>query len=121
MTEAEQLSAFEGLRRYYEAAERHFRARLSVGVAGAPPPPYAPHQQLRLALPERYRERARLELDGRRSVTVMPGKYRVKLGTEYSILATPARSSAGASAAWVRPSRIPLNDENPDASRPVTT
>ena len=72
VTEAEQLSAFEGLRRYYEAAERHFRARLSVGVAGAPPPPYAPHQQLRLALPERDRERARLELGGRRSIAVMP-------------------------------------------------
>jgi hypothetical protein len=72
VTEPEQLTAFEGLRRYYEAAERHFRARLSVGVAGAPPPPYAPHQQLRLVLPERDRERARLELAGRRAVALMP-------------------------------------------------
>ena len=29
-------------------SRRHFRARLAVGVAGEPPPAYAPHQQLRL-------------------------------------------------------------------------
>jgi hypothetical protein len=28
---------FEGLRRYYEAAERHFGGRLTVGVAGGTP------------------------------------------------------------------------------------
>jgi hypothetical protein len=63
---------FEGLRRYYEAAGRHFRARRTVGVVGAAPPAYAPHQKLRLSLPERDREGALRELGGRRSVAVMP-------------------------------------------------
>jgi hypothetical protein len=36
------------------------------------PPAYAPHQHLRLVLPERERERAHRELGGRRSVAVMP-------------------------------------------------
>lgn len=63
---------FDGLRRYYEAARRHFRARVAVGVAGEPPPSYAPHQQLRLVLPEGARERARSELAGRTSIAVMP-------------------------------------------------
>ena len=63
---------FEGLRRYYEAAGKHFRGRLAVGVAGQAPPDYAPHQQLRLELPEHEREAARTELDGRRSIAVMP-------------------------------------------------
>ena len=63
---------FEGLRRYYEAAGKHFRGRRAVGVAGRAPPDYAPHQQLRLELPEREREAARTELDGRRSIAVMP-------------------------------------------------
>ena len=63
---------FEGLRRYYEAAGKHFRGRRAVGVAGHAPPGYAPHQQLRLELPEHAREAARRELDGRRSIAVMP-------------------------------------------------
>ncbi len=63
---------FEGLRRYYEAAGKHFRGRRTVGVAGKPPPDYAPHQQLRLELPERERDDARRELDGRRAIAVMP-------------------------------------------------
>ena len=63
---------FEGLRRYYEAAERHFRGRRTVGVAGQTPPPYAPHQKLRLSLPVREREGALRELEGQRSVAVMP-------------------------------------------------
>jgi hypothetical protein len=63
---------FEGLRRYYEAAGRHFRGRRTVGVAGRTPPAYAPHQKLRLVLPERERERALGELRGRRSIAVMP-------------------------------------------------
>ena len=33
-------------------ARRHFRARVAVGVAGREPPAYAPHQELRLVLPE---------------------------------------------------------------------
>ena len=63
---------FEGLQRYYEASRRHFRGRLSVGVAGEPPPAYAPHQQLRLVLPERERAAARQEFAARRSIAVMP-------------------------------------------------
>jgi hypothetical protein len=63
---------FEGLRRYYEASRRHFRGRLSVGVAGELPPAYAPHQQLRLVLPERERAAARKEFEARRSIAVMP-------------------------------------------------
>ena len=62
---------FEGLRRYYEAAGRHFRGRLTVGVAGRTPPAYVPHQHLRLVVPERERERALIELGGRHSVAVM--------------------------------------------------
>jgi len=63
---------FEGLRRYYEASGRHFRARRSVGIAGRPPPPYQPHQRLRLELPEDERARAREALGHRRSIAVMP-------------------------------------------------
>jgi hypothetical protein len=63
---------FEGLRRYYEASRRHFRARLAVGVAGQSPPDYVPHQKLRLALPEPDRARARQEVRGRRIIAVMP-------------------------------------------------
>ena len=63
---------FEGLRRYYEAARRHFRGRLSEGVIGVPPPPYAPHQELRLDLPHETREQATRELGGRPTIAVMP-------------------------------------------------
>ncbi len=63
---------YEGLRRYYDAARRHFRARVSVGVAGQSPPTYRPHQNLRLVLPEAERVRARGELAGRRTIAVMP-------------------------------------------------
>jgi hypothetical protein len=47
---------FEGMRRYYQAAHRHFRARVHHGTAGAEPPAYRPHGQLRLDLPTK-RER----------------------------------------------------------------
>ena len=63
---------FEGLRRYFEASRRHFRARVALGVAGQPPPAYAPHQQLRLALPAAERAGAEAELGGRRTIAVMP-------------------------------------------------
>jgi hypothetical protein len=63
---------FEGLRRYFDASTRHFRARITVGVAGQPPPAYAPHQLLRLMLPEEERARATGELRGRTSIAVMP-------------------------------------------------
>ena len=63
---------FEGLQRYYRAARRHFRGRLSEGIAGVPPPAYEPHQALRLALPDAERERAAGELEGRPTIAVMP-------------------------------------------------
>ena len=63
---------FEGLVRYYEAAQRHFRARISVGVAGEEPPTYAPHQTLRLTLPDEARERALLALGERHAIAIMP-------------------------------------------------
>jgi hypothetical protein len=44
---------FEGLRRYYQAAHRHFRPRVHHGTAGAEPPAYFPNQQLGLELPSR--------------------------------------------------------------------
>jgi hypothetical protein len=65
-------SRYEGLRRYYAAARRYFRGRLSEGLVGHPPPPYAPHQSLRLVLPAEARERALGELGGRRAIAVMP-------------------------------------------------
>ena len=67
-----EAARFEGLGRYYDASRRHFRARIAVGVAGQPPPPYVPHQTLRLELPEVERSRAAAELGGRRSIAVMP-------------------------------------------------
>ena len=69
--EPEQLAAFVGLRRFYEAAAAHFRPRISHGVAGASPPPYVPHGQLRLELPQRARARARAELDGSEPVIAL--------------------------------------------------
>jgi hypothetical protein len=63
---------FEGLQRYFAAACRHFRGRLTEGVVGRPPPAYAPHQSLRLALPDADRARAATELDGRPAIAVMP-------------------------------------------------
>ena len=57
---------FEGVRRYYQAARRHFRARVHHGTAGAEPPAYRPHGQLRLELPT-TRERP-----GPVTIAVMP-------------------------------------------------
>jgi hypothetical protein len=44
---------FAGLRLFYQAAHRHFRARMHHGTAGDEPPAYRPHGQLCLRLPER--------------------------------------------------------------------
>ena len=64
---------FTGLRLYYQAAHRHFRARMHHGTAGSEPPPYRPHGQLRLELPDDSRGRAakRLGRDGVR-IALMP-------------------------------------------------
>jgi hypothetical protein len=71
--EPEQLANYAGLRRFYEVSDRHFRAHLARGTAGAEPPTYEPHHQLRLELPVAARQAARREL-GREStwVAVMP-------------------------------------------------
>jgi hypothetical protein len=63
---------FEGLRRYYEASRRHFRARVATGVAGQAPPDYAPHHKLRLELPDDARAEAERALDGSMAIAVMP-------------------------------------------------
>ena len=49
---------FTGVRLYYQAAYRHFRARAHHGTAGAEPPAYRPHGRLRLELPAESRKRA---------------------------------------------------------------
>jgi hypothetical protein len=59
-----QVELIAGLREHYAASDRHFRARRGHGVAGAEPPAYCPHRQLRLELPPDARSRARAELDG---------------------------------------------------------
>jgi len=61
-----QLEMSAGLRLYYQAAHRHFRARLAHGTAGGEPPPYQPNGQLRLQLPTQ-RERP-----GPVAIAVMP-------------------------------------------------
>lgn len=63
---------FEGLQAYYAASTRHFRPRLARGVVGGEPPRYAPHQRLRLELPEDARERARALVGDRLAIAVMP-------------------------------------------------
>jgi hypothetical protein len=72
-----QLSLFPGMRDYYAATDRHFRAGQGHTVVSSPAPGYRPHQQLRFALPEEVRAAARQRLggdDGRRPtrIAVMP-------------------------------------------------
>ncbi len=57
---------FEGVRRYYQAAHRHFSPRIHHGTTGHEPPAYQPHGQLRLQLP------ARRERPGPIAIAVMP-------------------------------------------------
>ena len=49
----DQLELAPGVRAYYQAAYRHFRARIRHGTAGSEPPEYVPNRQLRLELPTR--------------------------------------------------------------------
>lgn len=65
-------ATFTGYQRYYAASRAHFQARLARGPAVSAPPPYVPHQQLRLQLPDEARERARQRLGGRPSICVLP-------------------------------------------------
>jgi hypothetical protein len=46
-----QFELFPGLRDYYAASDAHLVARRGRTIAGADPPGYRPHQQLRLELP----------------------------------------------------------------------
>jgi ADP-heptose:LPS heptosyltransferase len=69
----QQLSSFTGLRRFYEASDRHFVARTARGTAGSEPPAYQPNQQLRLELPADTRGAARRGLKRRpRWIAFMP-------------------------------------------------
>jgi hypothetical protein len=69
----DQLAFAPGLRAYYQAAHRHFRARVHHGTAGSEPPAYVPNQRLELELPEELLERARHELgDAPVRIALMP-------------------------------------------------
>ena len=53
---------FGGVRAFYQASHRHFRARIRHGTAGSEPPAYVPNRGLRLELPGELREQAAREL-----------------------------------------------------------
>jgi hypothetical protein len=63
--------AFAGFRRFYDAAGEYFQARRGHNWTGGEPPPYLPHQQLRLELPAAARRRAHETLGGRRAISVL--------------------------------------------------
>jgi len=63
--------AFRGFRAFFDAANGHLRASGSHGVAGAPPPAYMPHQQLRLDLPHDARRAVTGTLAGRTAISVV--------------------------------------------------
>lgn len=64
--------AVPGFARYYEASDRHFRARLGRAGVRADPPGYTPHQELRLELPQDNRRWARSLLpEGERAISVL--------------------------------------------------
>ncbi len=67
-------AAFPGLTAYSAAADAHFLAARARGLAGAAPPAYLPHQQVRLDMPQTSRARARHLLGGQGPrIAVMPG------------------------------------------------
>lgn len=64
---------FGGVRAFYQASHRHFRARIRHGTAGSEPPAYVPNRRLRLELPGGLRERAAGELgDAAVRIALMP-------------------------------------------------
>jgi hypothetical protein len=68
-----QLEMFPGLRDFYEASDRHLNAERGRRPAGFPPPPYRPHQPLRLVLPGRARSAAHALLgEHEAAIAVMP-------------------------------------------------
>jgi hypothetical protein len=63
---------FVGFRAFFNAARAHLHARRAVGVAGAQPPAYLPHQQLRLDPPTEARLAAQATIgDGRKAISVV--------------------------------------------------
>jgi hypothetical protein len=64
--------AAAGFRAFYDAAHAHLQPRHPVGIAGASPPAYLPHQPLRLDLPEEARAAARATTGGRPAIAVVP-------------------------------------------------
>jgi hypothetical protein len=64
---------FTGVRAYYQAAHRHFQARLHHGTAGSQPPSYVANQRLQLDLPAELRQQAWDELgDAPIRIAIMP-------------------------------------------------
>ena len=63
--------AYAGFRGFYDAAHLHFEPGHGFGLCGAAPPAYAPHQQLRLDLPDEARNAARRILRGRDTISVV--------------------------------------------------
>ena len=83
----DQLELAPGVRAYYQAAHRHFRARVCHGTAGSEPPAYVPNQRLELELPGELRERARAEI----------GKAPVRIALMPAGSSEPARYPSAAS------------------------
>lgn len=63
--------AFAGFRAFYDAAHAHFAPRHPTGIAGAEPPAYLPHRQLRLEPPQEERDAARATVAGRPAIAVV--------------------------------------------------
>ncbi|HVW90587.1 MAG TPA: hypothetical protein VHC01_14080 [Gaiellaceae bacterium] len=64
---------FRGFRAFFDAAHAHLESRHPRGVAGAAPPAYVPHQNLRLDLPSGARAAAAATVGARRPViSVLP-------------------------------------------------
>jgi hypothetical protein len=105
--ESEQLATFAGLRRFYEASDAHFRARLFHGTAGSEPPEYEPHQQLRLELPAAVRARADSQLAGGSTwIAVMPAggtdaRYAYPSASSWELILRELRASLGLSFCFV--------------------
>lgn len=65
--------SFAGFKAFFDAAHEHFRPRNPLGVAGAEPPAYTPHTQLRLHPPAPAREAAAATIaGGRPAISVVP-------------------------------------------------
>jgi hypothetical protein len=73
--QAFQLRQFRGMGDYYAASDEHLIATRGRTVAGARPPAYLPHQQLRLELPDAARAAARARMvdgEGVPWIAIMP-------------------------------------------------